>query len=143
MDLKKNNRRLKYVATTGSGTYKNYAVHQFEMIVSLLGVGAKHMKSLSTEHANLLHVEYDNGSQATLSQMQHMGFQLQLQFDNGEGLWIPQCTDMFPRLIESVLTFFETGTSSVPKAETLEVMALLDAGKKALENRDTWIKVTS
>lgn len=140
-NYKKDEKQLEYVATTGPGTFKNYAVHQFEMIVSLMGVGAKRVKSLSTNHVNLLHVEYDNGSQASFSQIQHAEFQVHLQFDNGEGVWIPQCSDMFPRLVDSVLTFFETGASPVPKAETLEVMALLDAGKKALETRDTWIDV--
>ncbi|MCJ7842739.1 hypothetical protein MUB24_18015 [Lederbergia sp. NSJ-179] len=143
-DFKRINKQLEYVATTGPGTYKNYAVHQFEMIVALMGVGGNRVKSLSTKHTNLLHIEYENGrKQASFSQMQHADFQAHLQFDNGEGIWISQCSDMFPRLIDSVLTFFESEASPVSKAETLEVMALLDAGKKALEMRDTWINVKS
>lgn len=48
---------------------------------------------------------------------------------------------MFTRLIDAMMNFFETGLSPVPKEETLEVMALIEAGEKALENRDTWIRI--
>ncbi|MBO0991757.1 hypothetical protein [Bacillus sp. SD088] len=142
-DYKNTKKELEYVATTGPGIFKNYAVHQFEMIVSLLGIGAKHVKSLSTKHANLFHIEYRNGRQASLSQMQHADFQTHLQFGDGGGVWISQCSDMFPKLIDSILTFFETRDSPVTSEETLEVMALLDAGKTALGKRDTWIGVQS
>lgn len=133
--------KIEYVATTGPGTYKNYSVHQFEMIVALMGVGAKRLKSVSTDHANLLIIEYENGRQASYSQMSHAGFTANIQFNDGEGVWVPECSNFFPRLIDSILGFFETGIPPVPKKETLEIMSMIDAGKKALNNRDTWIEI--
>ncbi|MEK3888013.1 Gfo/Idh/MocA family oxidoreductase [Bacillus sp. FSL K6-3431] len=132
---------LEYIATTGPGTYDNYSVHQYEMIVSQMGPGSKQIKSLSSNNSSLLVIEYDDGRQASFSQMQHAPFQVNLQFKNGQGVWIQECTDMFTRLIDSILVFFETGIPPVPKEETLEIIALIDAGKKALENRDTWIRI--
>ncbi|PAV28321.1 hypothetical protein CIL05_16935 [Virgibacillus profundi] len=134
-----NRETLEYIATTGPGTYDNYSVHQYEIIVSQMGLGAKRIKSLSTSNSSLLVIEYDDGRQASFSQMQHADFQVNLQLKNGEGRYIPACSDMFTRLINSMLDFFETGIPPVPKEETLEIMSLIDAGKKAMKNRDTWI----
>jgi hypothetical protein len=39
------------------------------------------------------------------------------------------------------LDFFETGKPPVSNEETLEIMALIEAGSKALKNYDTWINI--
>lgn len=132
---------LEYMATTGPGTFDHYSVHQFEMIVSLMGTGAKRIKSLSSKQGRLLVIDYEDGRQASLSQLQQAPFQAHIQLTNGEAVWIPDCTEMFPRLIDGILEFFETGKVPVSKDETLEIMALIDAGKEALNYRDTWIQI--
>lgn len=138
-----NRESLEAVVTAGPGQFANYAVHQVEMIVTLLGVGAKRVKSLSSSHSRLLIIDYPDGRQATLSQTANAPFQLGLQLKNGEGMFFPQCSDIFARLIENILRFFETGTPPVPKEETLEIMALLEVGQQALKSRDTWISVNN
>jgi hypothetical protein len=40
-----------------------------------------------------------------------------------------------------MLDFFETGKPAAPKEETLAIMALIEAGRKALTSYDTWVKV--
>lgn len=136
-----NPQTIEFITTGGPGTYKNYSVHQFEMIVSQMGVGAKRIKSLSTEHSNLLMIDYGNGRMAQFAQMQHLPFQINMQLKNGEGILINECSDIFIRLIDAIITFFETSKSPAPKEETLEIMALIEAGAKAIENYDTWISV--
>lgn len=135
--------KIEFVATSGPGVYANYAVHQFEMIVALHGLGAKRVKSLSSAHGNLLAVDYGDGRKASFLQIPSLPFQVSLQFANGEGKHIPQVTDIFPRQIDSLLDFFESGIPPVPRAETLEIMALIEAGKKALSAYDTWVDVPS
>ena len=72
--------QLEMVATTGAGKYANYAVHQLEMIVALLGPGASRVKSLSSAQSGLLCVEYPGGRKATMLQMPSAPFKVQLQF---------------------------------------------------------------
>ena len=132
---------FEYVATSGPGKYANYAVHQFEMIVALLGPGAVRVKSLSSEHAGLFSVEYPSSRRASMLQIPAAPFQVHLQFKSGDGKFISECSDIFPRQIHSILDFFETRTPPVPKEETLEIMALIDAGRKAATRSDTWITV--
>jgi hypothetical protein len=133
--------QLEYVAATGPGKYANYAVHQFEMIVALLGPGASRVKSLSSEHGGFLSVEYPSGRRASMLQISAAPFQVLLQFKAGESKFIPECSDIFPRQIHSLLDFFETGVPPVPRGETLEIMALIEAGRKAIASYDTWVPV--
>lgn len=132
---------LEFVAAMGPGAFDNYSVHQLEMIVSLMGPGAGRIKSLSSSNGRLLAIEYADGRRASITQMQEAPFQLTMQLKDGNGVFMNECSDIFPRLINGILDFFETGKSLVPKEETLEIMALREAGIKALANYDTWIEV--
>jgi hypothetical protein len=133
--------QLEFVATTGPGKYDNYAVHQFEMIVALLGPGARRVKSLSSAHGGLLAVEYAGGRKASMLRMPGAPFQVLLQYTSGEGKFIGECSEIFPRQIHSLLDFFESGQPPVRKEETLEIMALIEAGRTAQANYDTWVTV--
>jgi hypothetical protein len=140
-DSKVNRESLEFLATLGPGTYQNYSVHQLEMIVLLMGPGATRVKSLSSEHGRLLVAEFPDGRRASMTQIQSAPFQLTLQLKGGEGVFIPECSDIFTRMIHSMLDFFEGGPSPAPKAETLAIMALIEAGRKALGSYDSWVKV--
>jgi hypothetical protein len=140
-NAKVNRDSLEFAATLGPGLFTNYSVHQLEMIVLLMGTGVKRLKCLSTRNARSLILEYGDGRRASMLQMQELPFQVSLQLKSGEGVFISQCSDMFPRLIHEILDFFETGKSPVPREETLEVMALIEVGLKAVTKDDTWITV--
>ncbi len=133
--------RLEYVATTGPGKFSNYAVHQLEMIVALLGPGAARIKSLSSEHGGLYALEFPGGQRASMLQIASAQFQALLQFKAGEGKHLPECSEIFTRQIDSLLDFFATGLPPVPRAETLSIMALIEAGRKAVASFDTWVQV--
>jgi hypothetical protein len=140
-DNKVNRDSLEFVATLGPGTYQNYSVHQLEMIVLLMGPGATRVKSLSSEHGRLLVAEYPDGRRASMTQIQATPFQLSLQLKGGEGVFIKDCSDIFTRMIHAMLDFFEDGKPAAPKEETLAIMALIEAGRKALGSYDSWVKV--
>lgn len=136
-----NRSSLEYVATQGPGRFENYSVHQLEMIVTLMGTGVNRIKRQSTNHTCTLILEYADGRKASMVQVQEVPFQASLQLTNGKGIYINQCSDIFPRLIDTMLDFFENGKTPVPKDETLEIMALLEAGFKVAAKDDTWITV--
>jgi len=140
-DGKVNRDTLEFLATTGPGTFDIYAVHQLEMIVSLMGPGARRIKSLSSHDGRLLVAEYADGRQASMLQMSASPFQVHLQLRGGEGVFVGETSAIFDRLIDAILDFYESGKPPVPKAETLEIMALIEAGREALANKDSWIEV--
>jgi hypothetical protein len=140
-DEKVNRGTLEFVATSGPGRFENYSVHQLEMIVALMGTGAKKVKSLSSNNGKLLVIEYEDGRRASMLQMAQTPFQVSMELKDGSSVFVPNCSDTFPRFIDAMMTFFETGKSPVPSEETLEIMALIEAGYKAIDNYDTWIDV--
>lgn len=134
---------IEYLAVAGPGRYENYAVHQFEMIVTLMGTTYKRIKSLSTENGRHLIVELPDGRQASYLQMKSAPFQAIIQRSNGEGSLIAQCSNMFEQLMDAILKFFENGKPPVQPEETLAVIALIEAGQTALAHRDEWIEIAS
>ncbi|WP_168120091.1 Gfo/Idh/MocA family oxidoreductase [Paenibacillus sp. HB172176] len=138
---KLNAEEISYLAVSGPGRFANYAVHQFEMIVTLMGTGARRLKSLSNDQGRQIIVEFDGERQASYLQLSSAPFQAILQQKDGQGGYIPQCSDMFEGLMEAMLRFFETREVPVPPAETLAVMALIEAGGVALSRRDEWIEL--
>lgn len=134
---------LEHVSTLGPGVFANYSVHQLEMIVALMGPGAKRVKSAATQHSHTLFYDYGDGRLASMLQIQDTPFQVSLQLRDGTGLFIGQCSDIFPRMIHAILNFFESGQPPVAKEETLAIMAMIEAGAKALQNPDAWVSVES
>lgn len=132
---------IEYLAVSGPGRYSNYAVHQFEMIVVLMGTKFKRIKSLSTENARHFIIELADGRQGSFLQMKSAPFQAIIQLKNGEGSIIAQCSNMFEQLMDAILQFFENGNPPVQPEETLAVIALIEAGQRALEHHDEWIDV--
>lgn len=132
---------VEYISTLGPGAYSNYSVHQFEIIVSIMGIGARRVKSLSTKNGRVIVIEYKDGRRASMTQIQGAPFQTAIQFSDGSGTFINSFANMFPGLIDAMLDFFSTGKSPVAKEETLEIMAIIEAGHKAMVNYDTWINL--
>jgi hypothetical protein len=134
---------ISHLSVTGPGAFENYAVHQMEMIVALLGTAVTRVKSLSAPNGGRqLLIEFEEGRQASFLQINNAPFQLLLQpKGEAEGYIVPECTGFFPELMKQMLLFFESGVPPVPREQTLAVMALLDAGRLALDRRDEWISV--
>jgi hypothetical protein len=77
---------------------------------------------LNTSAFQLL-VEYGNAGRTALVDIKQ-------DFWNSEGGFIP-----------SLLRFFETREAPAPEAQTLEIMALIEAGTKAMDKPHKWVKV--
>jgi hypothetical protein len=132
--------RVKFVATRGPGEWSNYSVHQLEPLVMLLGTGAFRVRHVGNEQARVLVVDYRDGRRGLLTQTADHPFGFSAQYAD-RAVTIDDVGDFFPRFIEAMLAFFETRQAPVPKKQTLEIMALLEAGGQAIAARDKWVKV--
>lgn len=130
-----------YVATTGSGEFASYSIHQLEMIVALMGTGVKRIKSLSRGGVNNLIMEYTDGRIANMLQMDNLPFQLSMKVKAGDVFYYGDASNIFQNLIDVILDFFENPKAPVLREETIEIITLIDCGKKALESYDTWIEL--
>ncbi|MFD2115093.1 Gfo/Idh/MocA family oxidoreductase [Paenibacillus yanchengensis] len=130
-----------YASMMSPGKYSNYAVHPFEMVVTLMGTDIKRIKCHANEWGRQFIVAFHDGRQATVEQTASATFQATMATKTGEGQHIAQCSHMFENLIDAILQFFETPIVPVPKEETVVIMALIEAGSKALKQPDQWIEV--
>ena len=130
-----------FVATRGSTDFLTYAIHQLEMLVMTLGVGAQRVMQCGTTDAPLMLIDYGAGRRGMINLLSGHPFQFSASFGEQQSLAIDAMDDFFPRFIDSMLTFFTTGTSSIPVEETLEIIALYETGLQALHTPDCWVPV--
>ncbi|MHB9134695.1 MAG: Gfo/Idh/MocA family protein [Armatimonadota bacterium] len=132
---------VRFANTRGGGDFLIYAIHQYEMLVMLLGTGARRVMHVGNDAAKLLVIDYADGRRGLLNQAAGLDFQLNATFGDDESLTIDTMPDFFPRFIDAMLTFFNTGISPIPVAQTLEIAALIEAGNTALATPDSWVAV--
>lgn len=123
------------VSVTGSGdSLEEYCIHQLEMIVKLMGIGAKSVNVYSKGIQSMVHIAYENGRMATLSFCKSAKpFSVDVAVKGaGTGDYREIKSDFFYNLIKEILRFFESNTPPFNRAETLEVIALRDSIIKGL-----------
>ncbi|MBO5761949.1 MAG: Gfo/Idh/MocA family oxidoreductase [Lentisphaeria bacterium] len=131
----------KVVATRGGGrSFPEYSIHQFEMIVTLLGTGAKNV--IVTGNDKLLSglVEYSDERSASFTYNPAGAFAC---FAQGEQVRLDasMMSHIFENLLDKMMGFFDTGISPIPMEETLEVASIREAAVKAMENTGVRVPV--
>jgi predicted dehydrogenase len=134
-------RSANMVATQGGGQYHIYAIHQLEMLVMVLGTGARSVMQCGTNSSTVMMMRYDDARRGLMTLSPHLPFRLYAQYAEDQGVLIDAMEGFFPRFIEALLTFFCTGVSPIPITQTLEIAALLEAGAAALTSPNTWVAV--
>ena len=132
---------VRFVSTFGPGTWEIYAIHQVEPIVALMGTGARRVMQCGGADTNLMVIDYGDGRRAVLHQNGVFPFRFAAAFGENGIVTADNMADFFPRFIEAMLEFFDTGVSKVPVEQTLEVTAILEAGTAAFGRRDEWVDV--
>ena len=125
-------KRPVHVTATGGGrSFEEYSIHQIEMEVVALGLGARSVTRLPGCATELYAVRYADGIRsALLTYNPGANFTLTV-FGEDRVAVVPGATDMFPHLIDAMLEFYATGVSPVPEEETIEVAAIREAAMKA------------
>ncbi len=125
-------RRPIHVTATGGGrSFDIYSIHQIEMEVVALGVGACSVTRLPGCATELYAVRYADGIRSALLTYNPRSDFTLTAFGEDRVANVSGATDMFPRLIDAMLEFYATGVSPVPEAETIEVAAIREAAIKA------------
>ncbi len=128
------------ISTGGGGALERYCVHQLEMIVTLMGCGAKRAIAACVGENTSVSIDYGDGRAAVLNYSPSYDFSVSI--DNGKEVkFTPIRSEFFKNLIKSVLELFETGIPALSREHTLEVMAVRDGVLKAQKNRCEWVKI--
>lgn len=120
-----------FVTTFGGGSsFQEYSIHQIEMIVTAMGVGAKSVTRVNCSGCSHFHVEYADGIRGAAMTYGNFGFSSVLNGKSGSAFLL-QGSQMFENLLDRILEFYTTGISPIEKAETIEVAAIREAALKA------------
>lgn len=135
------------VAMTTIGGYwsvEEYIIHQAEMIVKKLGMGATAVKAQKiTDDQYTFTVKYNDSRRAGMH-FAKSGVPFSVLMNTGDGsdaLYKVIESDTFNGLIKDILIFFETGERSFDPAEILEVNRIMVSAIKAKNSPDEWIEI--
>lgn len=131
------------VAVKGGGSnLPEYIVHQTEMVVKTLGLGAKSVctEKLGENHY-LCKVGYEDGRVATMEYRADYPFAIVWESKDGKKGKAEIVSDMFVYLIESILKFYESGEVPFDPEETLEVMKIREAAVKSIDRSGEMISL--
>ena len=132
----------RFVSTVGPHSLDNYAVHQFEPIVALMGVGAVRVKAFEAgENVTQLMIDWGNGRMASFLQTPNPWAEFNFMVSDGTNGARLASEDFYIPTMRAILDFFVTGQPPVAEEETLEVLALIDAARKARQTPDVWLSM--
>lgn len=131
---------IRVISSLGPGAFENYSIHQIEPVVALMGTDAKRVMFVGTEAAPALLIEFKGGRQATIQQPgQGCPFMMAVNYDSGTCRVLQPASDYFQSFIRDLVTFFETGQSTVPPDETVTIMSIIENGRLAARQPYHWI----
>ena len=127
----------KSIVTTGGGSsLAEYIIHQIEMIVKLLGIGARSVACNKSNDGSVITVSYDDERRAVMNFSAKLGFSV-----SANGKSTPIKSAFFIALIADILRFANGGEKSFPSSETEEVIKIRSAVIAAEEDLGTSITV--
>jgi predicted dehydrogenase len=121
-----------------------YGIHALEMAYAVLGSGAVSCLNVGQPGRNIVRVRYENGRDLMLlvgeREWMRSGFQINLYGTQGWRSLTPDLTDLYWYLLNKFVDLVRTGNESVPIEEEVEVIAVLEAGKRSLaEQREVTV----
>ncbi len=130
------------VSVRGPSSFASYAVHTIEPLVMLLGRGAKEIVYFGDSRFMQFGVTYDDqriGGFSLFEPSCALGdrwyghpFEASVIFGEGTAAYRFTADAMFGDLADAMCEFFNGGPTPAPFEDTLEVMALIEAGREAM-----------
>lgn len=129
-----------WCATTGPNSFDIYAIHQIEMIQTVMGGCAQRVKAFGNKGGRTLLFDYGN-RMASMLQLDNLPFQVTIS-DGEKCINRPINSNFFENLIKHMIDFFINPIPPVAKNDTLSVMAMLHTARSALKEQDNWFNIT-
>ena len=131
------------IYSEGPGTYEMYSIHQIEPVMSLMKNRAKRVMALGDKHHPSYIIEFED---KRLVQIYHRmdeeaTFRITAVYEDNKADVFNIKSDYFSLFIDAMIEFFDTGEIPVPKEQTIDVIAVREAGINAFENPFNWVNV--
>ena len=114
------------MTTTGGGrSYHEYAIHQLEMIISVMGTDYRKISCFGDANTCSAVIEFDGGRIAQLAYNPWYAFSVTAAGKDLNANF-PSMDNTFQNLIADILKFFKTGISPIDKNETITIADILE-----------------
>jgi hypothetical protein len=132
----------KYVTTFGGGSnFDEYAVHQAEMVISVLKEKPLSVRVEKQGAQYCTFVKLSGDREATMLYSPTLPYAISFENVNGKTEHRPAGAGHFQNLMLDIVEFFDTGRVSFDTNETLEVMKLREAAVKGCGRIGEYIQI--
>ncbi len=127
----------------GGASIEEYVIHQVEMLVKLMGVGARRVRLERIKDQYTLKFVYEDGRQANMLFLETYGLPTGFipHTPDQESVYVPISSDFFAGLITDILKFYQSGEVPFDSEETLEVMKIRQAIVRAKAREGEWCEI--
>ena len=133
-----------FINSRGPGNFDTYAIHQLEPMLMLMGSNVSRVMSVGSGKYESLVLQFADGRSAVMSHYGWNGgidFEFTASYADGTNVKIPQMSNNFPNFMTALLDFFRTGETKAAHDETVAIMAVIEAGNRALKTPGEWVEV--
>jgi hypothetical protein len=123
---------VKMTTKGGGSSLEEYIIHQIEMVVKCVGVGAEKLSLTENDECIKVSLSYPDGRSAEMNYAPSYGFWASVTDEKGSAFNGDITSPFFDNLIADIMAFFETGKSSFSGEETLEVIKIRENVIKSL-----------
>ncbi|MBQ9941183.1 MAG: Gfo/Idh/MocA family oxidoreductase [Clostridia bacterium] len=138
-DINKEN--IYKVYSEGHGAYDMYSIHQIEPVVMLMNCRAKRVMGLGDVGHPSVIIEFEDGRVAQIHQCRETNFKITAVDKTNSAVEYPIKSDFFSYFMEALVEFFKTGKIPVEHSQTIDVIAIREAGCRALQKPYEWIEL--
>lgn len=136
-----NKNDIEMVDCRGPGLYDMYAVHLLEPLFILMGK-AKRVLALGNAETPTLLYDFTDNRRAVLNFFDYdVGFSTAIRYKDGSCKLLSFEGEYFKAFAAGLVKFFETGNPPVLIEDTLAIMSMIDAGRKAALNPGVWVNI--
>ena len=127
----------------GGSNLPEYIIHQVEILVCLMGMGAKELRVERSANQYLIRVKYDGDKTANIVYSDDYGIPTSFVPHTAEkgSAYYQAKSPFFKNLLADILEFYQTGKVPFDPKETMEVMKIREAIIKASEVEGVWTKI--
>jgi len=140
-----NGQRVNFMATRSPQVFSIYAVHHLEMIAMVMGGDAERVIYTGNEWCSALTIDFGDGRRAQMNTIPGHPYELVAYFgqenEQEKLVRLENISNFMECAVDAMLSFFLTGEPPVEPDQTMQVIALLEAGLQAADRPDEWVSV--
>jgi len=108
-----------------------YAVHPVEALFTVLGAGCKSVVRTSTENTDVVTGVWEDGRVGTLRGLRNQATPHQVTVFGTKTVWQQEGGGDYAPLVREIMQFFKTGREPIPRVETIEIFAFMEAADES------------